>query len=52
MTTFTTLDVIHAHQLYALERLLDPTLPPWESATFMTRSRFLRAASVAGTVAA
>lgn len=44
MTTFTTLDVIHAQQLYALERELHPTLPEWERATYMTRSRFLRAA--------
>lgn len=46
MTTFTTLTVIEARANYELERLADPSLPAWEAATYMTRSRYLRAASV------
>ena len=43
-TTATTLDLMHAMELYALERNINPALPAWEDATWMTRSRFLRAA--------
>lgn len=37
----------HARELYAFERLADPSLPAWEAATYMTRSRWLRAAASA-----
>lgn len=36
---------IHARELYAFERLADPSLLAWDAATFMTRARWLRAAS-------
>ena len=36
----------HARELYAFERLVDPALPAWEAATYMTRSRWLRRARV------
>lgn len=43
----------HARELYAFERLADPSLPTWDEATYMTRSRWLRAAaSVRAEVAA
>ena len=35
----------HARELYAFERLAYPSLPSWEAATYMTRSRWLRAAA-------
>lgn len=41
----TTIAHLEARQLYALERLADPSLPTWETATYMTRSRWLRAAA-------
>lgn len=36
---------LHARELYAFERLADPSLPAWHAATYMTRSRWLRAAA-------
>lgn len=35
----------HARELYAFERLADPSLPAWEAASYMTRSRWLRVAT-------
>lgn len=41
----TTLTHLLARELYALERRIDPTLPEWDAATWMTRSYWMRKAN-------
>ena len=41
MTTTPTIVHIEARANYELERTVDPSLPAWEAAPFLTRARFL-----------
>lgn len=45
MTTTPTIVHLEARANYDLERTLDPSLPAWDSAPYLTRARFLRAAA-------